>query len=104
MNTPCDLIRDLIPLYHDEICSQDSRKLVEDHVAGCAYCKGYLDGFRAAPVLQEEELKELGDLQAVQERWLKERKKVFFKRISLCVPYKVYIKNLICFRKICGCY
>lgn len=82
MNTPCALIRDLIPLYHDEICSQDSRKLVEDHVAGCAYCKKYLDGFHAGPIPQEElaEQEELKDLRILWKEWKKRKLKVFWKR------------------------
>ena len=27
----CEIIRDLIPLYLDKVCSEDSRKLVEEH-------------------------------------------------------------------------
>ena len=29
----CEIIRDLIPLYLDKVCSEDSRKLVEEHLA-----------------------------------------------------------------------
>ena len=31
----CEIIRDLIPLYLDKVCSEDSRKLVEEHLAEC---------------------------------------------------------------------
>ncbi len=27
----CEIIRNLIPLYLDKVCSEDSRKLVEEH-------------------------------------------------------------------------
>ena len=29
----CEIIKDLIPLYLDNVCSEDSRKLVEDHLS-----------------------------------------------------------------------
>ena len=35
----CEIIRDLIPLYLDKVCSEDSRKLVEEHLAECSECK-----------------------------------------------------------------
>ena len=38
MKNSCDVIRDLLPLYADDACSQDSRKMVEEHLAECADC------------------------------------------------------------------
>ena len=28
----CEIVQDLLPLYHDDACSTVSRQLVEDHV------------------------------------------------------------------------
>ncbi len=42
MTYSCELIRDLLPLYKDEVCSQESRRAVEDHIAGCPQCAGLL--------------------------------------------------------------
>ena len=36
MKTPCNVIRDLLPLYHDGVCSPESRQLVEEHLEKCA--------------------------------------------------------------------
>ncbi len=35
MNQPCPMIQDLLPLYVDQICSQESRRAVEEHVENC---------------------------------------------------------------------
>lgn len=35
----CDIIRDLLPLYIDEVCSAGSRALVEEHLQNCRACK-----------------------------------------------------------------
>lgn len=43
MNTSCDVIMDLLPLYHDGVCSETSRKLVDTHLNECAECKRILD-------------------------------------------------------------
>lgn len=35
----CDLIRDLLPLYCDEVCSQDSAEAVQEHIDTCESCR-----------------------------------------------------------------
>ncbi|MGE7933896.1 anti-sigma factor family protein [Viridibacillus arvi] len=35
----CNIIKDLLPSYIDEICSEDTVKLVEDHVQHCEECR-----------------------------------------------------------------
>lgn len=42
MNLKCNVIRDLLPLYADQICSDESRELVDEHLAGCRECSGLL--------------------------------------------------------------
>ena len=38
----CEIIRDLLPLYHDEVVSEESRGLVEEHLKTCAECRQLL--------------------------------------------------------------
>ena len=42
----CDVIRDLIPLYIDDICSEQSKRLIEDHIDECENCRKALDKSR----------------------------------------------------------
>lgn len=37
----CNLIRDILPLYHDSICSEESRCAVEEHLEECQECRQY---------------------------------------------------------------
>ncbi|MBL4932205.1 zf-HC2 domain-containing protein [Clostridium paridis] len=39
MNISCDIILDLIPLVNDRVASEDSIKLVAEHIKGCESCK-----------------------------------------------------------------
>ena len=32
MKVPCSVIRDLLPLYHDSVCSPESSAMVEEHM------------------------------------------------------------------------
>lgn len=39
----CNIIRDLIPSYVDEICSEESRNLVDEHIKNCMDCHTHLE-------------------------------------------------------------
>lgn len=43
MKYPCNVIRDLLPLYVDEVCSAESRKMIEEHLKECSECKAYME-------------------------------------------------------------
>ena len=42
MNYPCDVIRDLLPLYLDGVCSTESRRAVDAHLTKCPDCRALL--------------------------------------------------------------
>ena len=42
MNTKCEVIRDLLPLYVDGVASEESCALIEEHLKDCADCREYL--------------------------------------------------------------
>ena len=39
----CAVIQDLLPLYYDGICSEETRMLIEAHIASCNECKKELE-------------------------------------------------------------
>ena len=44
MSVSCDIIKDLLPLYHDGVSSEESKKIIEKHLEDCNECKNYLNG------------------------------------------------------------
>lgn len=42
MTISCDLVKDLLPLYHDGVCSGNSKQIVEEHLSECTMCKSLL--------------------------------------------------------------
>ena len=74
----CSVIRDLLPLYLDEVCSEDTKKLVERHLAECADCRKTLEEMRremTLPKLSEEEQQEAKTpFKQIQKR---ERRRIF---------------------------
>ncbi|WP_024867145.1 zf-HC2 domain-containing protein [Butyrivibrio sp. FCS014] len=43
MKYQCEMIRDLLPLYKDGVCSDSSRQVVEEHLQECPECAKILD-------------------------------------------------------------
>ena len=43
MDIKCEVIQDLLQLYVDDLCSEESNKLVEQHLESCEECRGFLD-------------------------------------------------------------
>ncbi len=41
MKYPCNLIKDLLPLYIDNVCSKESKEIVKNHLPECTDCKAY---------------------------------------------------------------
>lgn len=46
MSRNCDMIKDLLPLYADDVCSDESRKAVEEHIKECEDCRSELEKLR----------------------------------------------------------
>ena len=51
MKMDCEVIRDLIPLYADEACSDNSRKMVEEHLLECDSCRELLGKLKKTEIV-----------------------------------------------------
>lgn len=65
MEISCNIIKDLLPLYAEELVSDDSRKMVDDHLCTCDSCKKELAAIKKTPQVPLEtdvkSLKRVGD-------------------------------------------
>lgn len=43
----CNIVKDLIPLYIDGCCSEESKKAVEDHIGDCTDCRNLIEDMRS---------------------------------------------------------
>lgn len=43
MNNECEIVRDLLPLYLDNLCSEPSKEYIEEHIEKCEECKMIFD-------------------------------------------------------------
>ncbi|GLI83818.1 hypothetical protein ANABIO32_15150 [Rossellomorea marisflavi] len=82
-DVPCRVIEDLLPLYHDDVCSEESRTLVEGHLSQCEACRNELQRMRAGlPVEEKVTVDRNSDdrvMKGIASSWKKGRKRSFWK-------------------------
>ena len=63
MTYPCGIIRDLLPLYIDDVCNEESRWAVETHLAECEKCRNYYDAMKNTGDFAEKKKESLEDME-----------------------------------------
>ncbi len=89
----CKVIEDLMPLYADGICSEDTKTVVEHHTAECPECRKKLDDMTA-------ELGNKSEKQSPQENPFKKVRRHYAKLVivTLCICAAVMIPSAVLFR------
>lgn len=54
MNITCNIIKDLLPLYAEDMVSEDSKALVDDHLCICDSCRKELEVLKQVPKVPVE--------------------------------------------------
>lgn len=49
MNIPCGVIRDLLPLYAEDLAGEETKRLVDGHLADCPDCRKRLEELKQPP-------------------------------------------------------
>lgn len=76
MKTSCKIIEDLLPMYHDGICSEESAALIEEHLNECESCRQLLASLRGEIELKKEvPADDLKPLEEIQHQIIKEKKR-----------------------------
>lgn len=77
MKYPCDMIQDLLPLYLDGVCSEESKKAIEEHLAECSDCKAFYTTMHEAGEMEvgmhnaDRERQKVASFQAVKKKMFK---------------------------------
>ena len=74
----CDIVRDLMPLYEDGLCSEESRRAVEEHLATCGACRKLLpEGLAEAErePAAAEAAGEGGVLRGISQEWKRQKRR-----------------------------
>lgn len=84
----CKIIQDLLPLYCDDVCSEESRLLIQSHIQSCEKCKEELR-LMNQPIRVAKNNEEICAVEAASKAWKKNKRKAFRKGIvttlALCL-------------------
>ena len=95
MKTPCNVIRDLLPLYHDGVCSPESRQLVEEHLEECADCRGELERMDTPLPTAHPQVNERTVAAAASSAWRRGRRRAFSKGFVLAAVLAAVVFVLV---------
>lgn len=86
MTSSCKIIEDLLPLYYDNICSEESCQLVEEHLNQCEHCRTLLKEI-SSDTISLQNKPNVKPLQSIRSEWLKLRKKSLLKGLAagICI-------------------
>jgi len=99
----CAVIKDLLPLYYDGVCSEETRMLIEEHMGSCNECKKELESLHATieipPIEREHRKQDEKMIRKMASSLQKVRKKALYKGIGMtaligllmfCVYYSLF--------------
>lgn len=96
MEVSCNVIKDLLPLYAENVVSIESKKLLEEHLADCKECQIELQKMRQPVKLNVDN--DIGDLSILKKTWNKEKIRITvitalcFTLFSACVVFFYFIE------------
>lgn len=93
MKNNCDIVKDLLPLYIDDVCSDDSKKFVELHLSSCDECNDYAVELKNNPYKiskgNVQENSQVRSLKLLKSKLL--RKNVYVSVTSIIVAIGIFI-------------
>ena len=97
MRLPCEVIEDLLALYHDDVCSELTKEIVEEHLAQCASCKAKLDLIEEEIHLPQQDYEAVDTLKKIKKK-VKIKQKKQLQRIQL-LKQKKKQRNMLMLKK-----
>lgn len=94
MTYPCGIIRDLLPLYIDEVCNEESKQAVEQHLSECEGCR---NTHKAMTLGEEVMNREYNREELQMADSLKQVKNRINRKIKMIVLYAITAAALVVF-------
>ncbi|MBQ3492456.1 MAG: zf-HC2 domain-containing protein [Oscillospiraceae bacterium] len=71
MKLSCKVIEDILPMYYDGVCSEESTALVEEHLKACPHCSHILSELRSDIATPEKNVDDMKPLKKIQKSYKK---------------------------------
>lgn len=94
MRNPCKIIQDLLPLYKDDICSEETREFVENHIKNCETCRVELQHMSEEIAEQHRYIGDEKIAKAVSVAWKRKNRVSTTKGFIIAVLIVLMVVNL----------
>lgn len=91
MKISCYVIEDLLPLYYDGVCSEESNILVEEHLKECKNCRNLLLRIQSETTETNSFIDDATPLKSIRDKWIKSKKNAFFKGTIITLAFCILI-------------
>lgn len=95
MKIRCNVIKDLLPLYIDDVCSNESKELIMEHFDECESCKKYYESMKTTLVTENVTGSE--EFSKQQASSIKKAKKTISKKKTILLIIGLVLGALIAF-------
>ncbi len=91
-NLNCEVIKDLLPLYIDGVCSEETKKIVDEHISHCPICEAELLKLQNSPEIDTSLDANIDNaVKNAGKRIKKGKKKVVIKTLSIIMAVLLVI-------------
>ena len=87
----CSLIKDLLPLYIDDLCSKESTEVIKNHLEVCEECNKEHETLKSEPKIKPQQDNSQELIKKVNKRFGKEKKKAVLKTLSVILVVLILI-------------
>lgn len=97
MSKQCKIVEDLLPLYHDGVCSEESREMVDEHLAQCEDCRKSLEQIDGELLSPTEQDSDINLLKSITKKIILSKRKALIKGIviTLSLILAIFLYNTI---------
>ena len=95
MNLPCKVIQDMLPIYHDGVCSDESSALVEEHLKYCPACSAFLSQLRTEIEIPVAAVDDMHALTGIQKKWKKSKRTYITRGVCIALAMLIIIVSAL---------
>ena len=91
MNENCNVVKDLLPLYEDGVCSDESKELVETHLETCEECRNELKKMKECPEIEAKDVDTGKAIKKAKKKIGKQKKKAVIRAVAISLVLCIFV-------------
>ncbi len=91
MNENCNVVKDLLPLYEDGVCTNESKELVETHLETCEECRNELKKMKECPEIEAKDVDTGKAIKKAKKKIGKQKKKAVIRAVAISLVLCIFV-------------